>query len=318
MFGSNKHTEVYKFVHNFIPHPHHKTRAHLINNASLIIYSILVLLVLGIFSIVPKVLPGVLSYASDIRVKDLFDTTNTVRAEAGLDTLRLNPTLSAAARKKAEDMFKEGYWAHVSPSGVEPWYFILEEGYDYSYAGENLAKNFNTSEEVVTAWYQSPSHKENLLSTNYDEVGYAVVDGVLEGYETTLVVQMFGRPRNSSAVASAAEEQNFLAQLENEQASEENAVEVPVTNVVTGSDATNMNENTSINRSTINNIDVGKTTKYISMAFGIFLILLLALDIYHTKKKEILKFTGHSFAHILFLTFIVIAIVFIIRPGIVL
>ena len=84
-----------------------------------------------------------------------------MRDEAGLDSLRLNPTLTAAAKRKAEHMFAENYWAHISPTGVEPWYFILDSGYDYSYAGENLAKNFNTSKEVVAAWYQSPTHRDN-------------------------------------------------------------------------------------------------------------------------------------------------------------
>jgi uncharacterized protein YkwD len=72
-----------------------------------------------------------------------------------------------------------------SPDGTEPWDFILGEKYDYIYAGENLAKNFSTFDDVVEAWYNSPSHKENLLNKNYTEMGFAIVNGELNGYETT-------------------------------------------------------------------------------------------------------------------------------------
>jgi hypothetical protein len=40
----------------------------------------------------------------------------------------------------------------------------------------------------------SPSHRENLLSDKYTNIGVAVVDGTLQGVETRLVVQMFGTP----------------------------------------------------------------------------------------------------------------------------
>jgi len=179
-----KSIEKFQFVHHFLPHPEDKKRATLLSNKAIIVYCAAMLLIAGIFRFLPKVVPGVLGYASDISVKDLLTYTNMKRKEAGFSELRLNSSLTSAAYQKAEDMFKDQYWAHISPAGTEPWDFILGQNYDYIYAGENLAKNFKNSKDVVEAWMKSSSHRENLLSPNYDEIGFAVVNGVMEGYET--------------------------------------------------------------------------------------------------------------------------------------
>jgi hypothetical protein len=102
-------------------------------------------------------------------------------------------------------MFAEQYWAHVSPSGTEPWKWFGDVGYNYSFAGENLAKNYPTSDATVTAWMNSPTHRENLLKKEYVDVGFAVVSGELNGKKTTLVVALYGAP--AVAVAATATQQ---------------------------------------------------------------------------------------------------------------
>ena len=49
--------------------------------------------------------------------------------------------LQEAAEKKAQDMIENNYFAHTSPQGKTPWHWVEESGYDYRYAGENLAIN---------------------------------------------------------------------------------------------------------------------------------------------------------------------------------
>ena len=44
------------------------------------------------------------------------------------------------------------------------------------------------------AWTESPSHRQNLLNSNFKEIGIAVVIGDFQGKETTIVVQLFGSP----------------------------------------------------------------------------------------------------------------------------
>jgi len=190
-----------KLAHLFIPHHIEKKRAKLLQPVSLVGYVVFLLSVIIVNSILVFDLPRVLGYATNVKVADLLVDTNILRQQHNLKTLNLNPQLSKAAEAKALDMFANNYWAHTSPSGKEPWDFILASGYDYIYAGENLAVDFSDSKAVVRAWDNSPSHRDNLLSDRYTEIGFAVVNGELDGRKTTLVVQLFGYPRGGDFAA---------------------------------------------------------------------------------------------------------------------
>lgn len=130
----------------------------------------------------------------------LVDLTNKDRKEEELGTLTMNPVLVAAAQAKANDMAEKGYFAHVSPEGIDPWHWIREAGYSFTYAGENLAVNFSDSEDVVSAWMGSPGHRANILNGTFTEIGIATAVGEYKGEKTTFVVQMFGTPRTTVAV----------------------------------------------------------------------------------------------------------------------
>ena len=182
------------FKHAFLPGKSNNQRPKILHPAGL---SILVAIFLLNFSLRTLVtyLPGfVLGFSSSITVDEVVNLSNQERTKAGLSTLSTDPLLSQAAYNKALDMFGQNYWAHVSPTGTQPWTFIKNAGYSYRFAGENLARDFSDSTSVVNAWMGSPSHRENLLSDKYSNIGVAVVDGTLQGVETRLVVQMFGTP----------------------------------------------------------------------------------------------------------------------------
>src|SRR3989344_8471861 len=178
--------------HWFLPHKDTHKKAHLISWQALFIYVLLFILLQVGFSIISYTKPGVLGIASNIDQKRLIELTNAERAKQGLSAVSENAALDQAAQMKAQNMFSENYWAHFAPSGKSPWDFIQSAGYRFTYAGENLAKNFYNSDDVVVAWMNSPTHKDNLLNSKYKEIGIAVVDGVLNGQQTTLIVQMFG------------------------------------------------------------------------------------------------------------------------------
>jgi len=124
----------------------------------------------------------------------LVDRTNDTRSEYGLNTLKINERLVEAAQAKANDMASRSYFAHNSPDGKTPWYWISQSGYNYLYAGENLAVNFSDSVNVHNAWLDSPGHRANIVHQHFTEIGIAMADGIYEGRPTTFVVQMFGRP----------------------------------------------------------------------------------------------------------------------------
>jgi hypothetical protein len=123
----------------------------------------------------------------------LIELTNIRRGDDGVETLVFNPLLESAAKMKAEDMAKNGYFAHTSPEGKTPWYWFDMVGYNYRYAGENLAVNFTESYEVDEAWMNSPTHRDNILNKRFEEIGIATATGEYKGKEAVFVVQLFGK-----------------------------------------------------------------------------------------------------------------------------
>lgn len=306
--------EKYQFLHHFLPHPETKQRAKLLQHKALFTYTLVVVFLLALVRVLPLLAPGVLGYASDINVSELLKDTNRIRNEHGLQSLRLNSQLTAAAEEKATHMFKYDYWAHVAPDGTTPWDFILNSAYDYSYAGENLAKNFNNSDDVVEAWFQSPSHRENLLNSHYEEIGFAVVNGVLDGYETTLVVQMFGKPRAGVPIATETEEQQILEELAYvpEPVPVFQKATIPQTSEPVDLDFVSpIPPQTEI----LPAVDVATATRTLTIVVAGFLFILLALDIWYSKRKAIPKISGNAFAHIMLLVISVVGIWFALSPG---
>lgn len=126
--------------------------------------------------------------------REIVKATNETRVLNNLSMLSVNPKLDVAASEKLTDMAVNEYFAHVSPTGVTPWYWIKKADYSYSSAGENLAIGFFTAQDTLKAWLESPSHKENILNSKYKEIGVAARGVKIGNREGILVVQMFGTP----------------------------------------------------------------------------------------------------------------------------
>jgi hypothetical protein len=157
----------------------------------------------------------------------LVEETNNSRLVDNIPAVQFNPLLSVAAQLKAEDMAQKSYFAHTSPEGVTPWYWLDEVGYKYSYAGENLAVNFSDSKDVVDAWMNSPGHRQNILNSHFTEIGIGAAEGIYQNKKTVFVVQFFGSPLEKeipavavASVPTAAGAQEISQLSESEQASE--------------------------------------------------------------------------------------------------
>lgn len=119
---------------------------------------------------------------------------NKERISRDLPPLKLNPKLNNAAKNKAIDMANQNYFSHISPTDGKKWSdFIKEQNYDYSEAGENLANGYDNPNEMVKAWMNSPSHRENIINKDVDETGFGFEYGKLGGVPTIFVVQVFGK-----------------------------------------------------------------------------------------------------------------------------
>lgn len=185
----------------FIPHPENDHKPHFLREKS-VLTTALVAVILFFASIFGNYVVRTTPQLASIKSAFLVDLTNRDRVKEGLPELSINQNLVAAASMKANDMAEKGYFAHQSPDGRNPWDFIKAAGYSYVYAGENLAVNFSDSAEVERAWMDSPTHKKNILNSKYTEIGIATAPGVYKGDNTTFVVQMFGRPKGTTATES--------------------------------------------------------------------------------------------------------------------
>jgi uncharacterized protein YkwD len=169
--------------------------------SDILLYCVIFLLFLKIITVsAPINFPKNIFFA-DITEIALENFANQTRQSLGLQPLVENPKLVKAAELKAANMVQNNYFAHTSPTGITPWHWFMQAGYNYKFAGENLAVGFFDSEEVYNAWLNSPSHKANILNPNYKEVGTAVVGGFGQS-KTIIVVQDFGGPQASEALAT--------------------------------------------------------------------------------------------------------------------
>jgi hypothetical protein len=194
-FGTHEHLDhIGDFILKLVyPHEHNNHRPWALQSSGLVIFLVLVLVLQAGANFASRS-GSVLGFATNITVAQVTNLTNSERISKGLSTLKTNSSLSKAAEFKAKDMFEDDYWSHFAPDGTSPWYFFNLVGYKYTWAGENLARDFATSSGVVSAWMDSSGHRANVLNPNFTEIGIAVVDGNLQGEDTTLVVQLFGKP----------------------------------------------------------------------------------------------------------------------------
>lgn len=178
----------------FFPHERNHHRPHIFSIASVAVLAIAVVVFEAGYIAQTKFVFLQTDYLASVLPGALVALTNQDRVAGGLDGVTEDALLDRAAQAAAEDMATKGYFAHVSPEGKDPWYWLNQVGYAYSYAGENLAVNFSDSREVETAWMASPTHRANIEKPQYTKVGFGTANGLYEGRDTTFVVSFFATP----------------------------------------------------------------------------------------------------------------------------
>lgn len=118
--------------------------------------------------------------------------TNSEREIAGSNPLQLNTALTAIAHEKANQLARRGEFAHQLSDGTMVWSLFPKHKYRYRHAGENLALHFRDGNDLMNAWLHSPTHRENLLTHKYTEMGVGVAVGKFGGKRSLVVVHIFG------------------------------------------------------------------------------------------------------------------------------
>lgn len=185
-----------------IPHPGNDHKPHLLREKGIIA----LVLVAGL------IFAGAVGLNSHIRggglaaifENALVDLTNHNRVENNSKPLAENSLLMQAAKLKAEDMAKKGYFSHISPDGLGPQDWLKKVGYNFQFAGENLAVHFSDSKAVEDAWMESAGHRANIINPAFTEIGTATATGYYEGVETQFVVMYFGKQLPAAAKNNVA------------------------------------------------------------------------------------------------------------------
>lgn len=103
----------------------------------------------------------------------VLDLVNKERAKQGLSALKGDSTLNKVASAKASDMKNKNYFDHNSPTYGSPFEMMKTFGVTYNYAGENIAKGYDSASSVMQGWMNSPGHRANILNPNFTHMAVA-------------------------------------------------------------------------------------------------------------------------------------------------
>lgn len=290
-----------------LPHEEHGHRAHAVSHSALVSYVLFLLIFLSTFQFLSRSTGIILGYAANIYREEILKQTNLEREKRGLLPLALNEQLNSAAQSKAEDMFKDDYWAHIAPGGTKPWFFIEESGYSYIYAGENLAKDFNDSEAVVRAWMNSASHRDNILGKNYQDIGIAVINGELNNHKTTLVVQLFGGKTKELATAKVETEKTSEYVPRKVEVALQEEAKTPFSQPQ-GISRFSQSQFQSLTEASLPSFDSANFVRGSVAIFGVFILFLFALDGFVATKRGTPRLTGKTLAHVGLLLFLLLIV----------
>lgn len=122
-----------------------------------------------------------------IGITGILNIINDYRKKENLPPYILDKALTNVAELKANDMAKNNYFSHTSKIYSDPFKMMQGFGINYKSAGENIAGNPNIK-DAISSFIASPTHKKNILSNKYTNIGIGVSKDNTYGY---ILVLMF-------------------------------------------------------------------------------------------------------------------------------
>ena len=119
--------------------------------------------------------------------QELLNLINNERKANNLQEYQIDETLQNVAKLKAEDIVKNNYFSHISPTFGTPYEMLKSYNIPYKTGSENIAGNSNVK-SAFESFMKSESHKNNILSNEYNYTGIAVVDSIAYG---KIIVEFF-------------------------------------------------------------------------------------------------------------------------------
>jgi uncharacterized protein YkwD len=133
----------------------------------------------------------------------VLSALNQIRAEHGLQPVKISARLTAASAQHCREMGTGGYFEHNSQDGTAFWKRIgrwyASSGYRYWSVGENLLWSSPDvdANRALELWMNSPEHRANILTARWREIGisaqhFAAAPGSYKGLEVTIITTDFG------------------------------------------------------------------------------------------------------------------------------
>ena len=145
----------------------------------------------------------------------------------------------------------------------------------------------------------SPTHRANIMNSKYNEIGIAVIDGTLEGYETTLVVQMFGSQSTRGVKPILVDDEDYYTVQESGEAVKRSQARVLASVLVPGGGIESPPLFTPL-----------QLTKAFFLAVIILIVGTLSYDTLVIGHRDTMRMVGKNLAHILLLTAVMYLVIF--------
>lgn len=130
-----------------------------------------------------------------LQTGSIIDGINMERKAHNLPLFEQNEALMRAAQLKAADIAKRGVLEHTKVSADGLWWPLVQAGYQYESAGENLSEGIEDPKLLVSDWMDSPEHRVNILNAQYMQIGVGIATGMFDGELVSYVVEYTAKPK---------------------------------------------------------------------------------------------------------------------------
>ena len=127
---------------------------------------------------------GAQAQQGDEQAQRIFELTNQDRAAQGLQPLKWDPALAAAAATHADRITEEKTLSHQYAGEADVKTRAAQAGAHFQAIAENIAMGYST-EAIEKQWMHSVPHRQNILDPQMNSIGIAVAekDGYLYAVE---------------------------------------------------------------------------------------------------------------------------------------
>lgn len=121
--------------------------------------------------------PLPINWAALSTIQEVLDIVNSERTRVGLLPLRLHSQLIVAAQAHSDDMARHNFMSHTGSDGSSPFDRMRRYGYNFRWAGENVASGYSSPQDVMQGWMNSSGHRANILNPNFRDIGIGYARG---------------------------------------------------------------------------------------------------------------------------------------------